>query len=338
MDYVIEKATHLVDVRLYAANLISSEKWSEFFRSKGFNLQTVKLRWMDASFEDQQVTDLVRFCPNLTRLKLEHTWRIGIPSVKAISKLKNLEHLSLQFHEPIPNKDLVALIKSIGPNLRTLSLRDFPDLDDTILKAIHSYCRNLTKLRINSTAEVTDAGFAALFTNWANPSLHVVDLSATRDVDNQNPDGPEDEPIGLAAEGFTALMAHSGPKLRNLNISSCRHIPLQTLLDVFIDPDASFPRLETIDMSFVINIDAVALAGLFRAARVSLKRIELFGCFNVKADAEVPQGVVVVGAPTLELEEGHVELYGGTNMGWDGEELDKKRRNIEKELQAMIVA
>jgi DNA repair protein RAD7 len=346
MDYMMEKALHLVDIRLYAANLVTNEKWSQFFRSRGFNIHTLKLRWMDAAFEDQQVTDLVKYCPNLTRLKLENIWKIGPNSIKTISKLKSLEHLSLSMIQPerIPNSVLLSLIKTIGPNLRTLSLRGFSNLDDSVLSQIHSSCRNLTKLRITLTTDTTDEGFASLFTNWANPPLHNIDLSSNRDIDNQNPDGPEDQPIGLGAEGFAALMHHSGIKLRRLDISACRHIQLQTLLDVFVEPGVSFPRLERVDMSFMRDVDDVVLAGLFRAAAGSLKRVELFGCFSVGTGVVIPSGVVIVGAPRLELLDGGMELYGAGvevhGMGaeeWENEIPESIRREMEDELDAMIV-
>jgi DNA repair protein RAD7 len=349
MDYMMEKALHLVDLRLYAANLVNNEKWSQFFRSRGFNLHTIKLRWMDAAFEDNQVSDMVKYCPNLTRLKLENIWKIGTDSIKTISKMKRLEHLSLSMHQPdsIPNNLLISLIKAVGPKLRTLSLRGFTNLDDEVLSQIHSSCQHLTKLRLTNNTEVTDAGFTSLFTNWANPPLHFVDLSGTRDIDNQNPDGPSDEPLGLAAEGFAALMHHSSLKLRRLDISACRHITLQALLDVFTSQGTSFPLLERVDMSFVRDVDDVVLAGLFRAAKSSLKRVELFGCFSVGGGVVVPSGVVIVGAPRLELMNdgggGGMEVYGnGTEvygMGaeeWDNEVPESIRKQMEDELDSFI--
>ena len=64
--------------------------------------------------------------------------------------------------------------------------------------------------------------FASLFDEHSKvPSLTFVDLSSNRDVDNNNPTGPEDEPVGLASSGFIALMSHSGQTLTHLDISSC---------------------------------------------------------------------------------------------------------------------
>jgi DNA repair protein RAD7 len=335
MDFMVEKATHLTDLRLYAANLVSSEKWTELFRARGFNLKTLKLRWLDAAFEDKQVADLVKFCPNLTRLKLEHIWRIGPDSFKSLAKLKHLEHLSLQYHASISADVLVKLIQTLGPKLQTLSLRDFTNLNDDVLNAIHTKCTNLTKLRIINTDQVTDHGMCSLFTKWKNFPLQKVDLSCTRDLDNQKPDGPEDEAIGLGSDGFQALMAHSGSNIQHLDISSCRHISLTALLEVFTSETADYPCLQTLNMNFVRDVDEVVLTGVFRAAKDSLKRVEMFGCFSVKEGVIVPAGVVVIGAPRLEIEEGGMEVYGMAASERGGQE--EMVRRMEVKLDAMVV-
>lgn len=342
MDCMIDRATFLNDLRLYGANLVSNEKWSQFFRARGFTLQTLKLRWLDAAFEDQQVADMVKFCPNLVRLKLEYIWRIGPDAIKSISKLKKLEHLSLECSKPasesthpIPIEVLVSLIKSVGRNLRTLSLRNFNHLDDKVLAAIHSSCRCLQKLRISPSEDATDEGYTKLFTNWPNPPLHKVDLSANRDIDNQNPDGPEDEPYGLAANSFKALMVHSGVKLQHLDISSCRHITLSALLDVFVKKSACYPLLERVDLNFVKDVDEVVLAGVFRSAAASLRRVELFGCFNVKDGVIVPSGVVVIGAPFLE--DDGMEVYGAGAEKNDAL-IRQFMRNMDDELDELMLS
>jgi DNA repair protein RAD7 len=216
--------------------------------------------------------------------------------------------------KPIENETLIDMINAVGPQLETLSLRSFKDLDNSVLDAIHNSCVKLKKLRIMDNDSATDSGWAALFTNWSNRPLEFVDISEVRDIDNTNPDGPE-EPIGVAGDGFAALMKHSGKTIRHLNISSCRHIPLDTLLEVFA-LGASFPKLEHVDMSFVQYIDDVSLIGLFKAAPATLKKVTLFGCFGVTTDVIVPHRVVVIGPPRLGVEEdaGGMEIWGDTAL------------------------
>ncbi|KAF2666807.1 RNI-like protein [Microthyrium microscopicum] len=313
MDYMIEKAKNLTDIRIYGANLITSPQWSKFFKARGKKLKTVKLKWLDDSFADEQVADLVAHCPNLERLKLEFCWKLGSDAIDSIAGLRKLKHLSIRIMKPVENENLISMINAIGPRLETLSLRSFKDLDDSVLEAIHNSCTKLKKLRVADNDVATDSGWAALFTDWANIPLEFVDISEVRDIDNQNPEGPE-EPIGVAGAGFAALMEHSGEKLRHINVSSCRHIPVETLLEVFA-LGATFPKLENVDLSFVQHIDDVALAGLFKAAPETLKKVALFGCFGVTTDVIVPHGVVVIGPPRIGVEEdGTMEIWGDTAM------------------------
>lgn len=242
--------------------------------------------------------DLVKYCPKLERLKLKRCRRLSFDSITAISHLKNLRHLSLQVSSQIPNDILIQLLTSIGPNLETLSLEDFKDIDDIVVEAIGFYCVRLKKFRLKENDTVTDSALTALFSNWLNPPLHVLDLSINRDVDNSNPDGPEgNEAIGLAGDSFKAMMAHSKEKLAYLNIASCRHISYSALVDVF-DGQKQYPELKEIDLSFVSAVDTLVLAGLFKGAP-QLRKVVAFGCFQIE-DVVVPAGVVVIGVPRAQ--------------------------------------
>ena len=325
--FMIEKLEHLTDLRLYAPNLISKDVWGKLFTGIGKKLQTLKLKWMDDTFPDSHVGTLVQRCPNLVRLKLCELPHLGPDSIVAISELRKLEHLSLDFRKDVDNAHLVKLIKSVGAKLQTLSLRNFPDIDSSVLQAIHATCRSLTKLRITPCHAATDAAWADLFApDWRNPPLRRLHLSAARDVDNQNPDGPADAPVGVAGPALLAILRHSAAGLECLELASCRHVAAAALLAAFapdalpaeMDPDTGedrvlapavlLPRLREADLSFVQHVDDVSLAGLFRAAPL-LERIALFGCFGVTSDVAVPRGVGVIGAPCLETD--GMEMYGG---------------------------
>ena len=328
VDYMIDKAPYLEHLTMYGANLITSEKWSTLFRARGFNLKTLRLAWLDASFTDEQVADLVKYCPNLKKLKLEYCWQLGPESIEHLAEHVALEHLSLRFHGAIPNESLIELIHALGPKLKTLSLRTFKDIDGTVLQQIHDSCRSLQKLRITDNDTATDKDWFSLFEAWENTPLRFVDFSSSRDIDNQNPDGSEEDPIGLGGAGFAAMMAHSGEQLHTLNIASCRHVPLDTLLDVF-GPGQQYPRLGDVDMSFVHDVEDVVLAGVFKSATPgTLKRVALFGCFGVGSDVTVPSGVVVVGAPRIEQE--GMEMFGGG--GEDEQMPDFIREAFDREM------
>lgn len=167
MKYLTEKADKLKYLHLYAANLVTNEAFSSFFETRGQYLETLKLKWLDSSFEDSNVADIVSYCPNLVRLKLERCRKLTEESLQFIMQMGcSLQHLSLQFSNPVSNVELMALLEEVGSNLKTLSLRGFVDIDDDVLDTIHNCCNSLSKLRITDNDTCTDEGFAQLFENW----------------------------------------------------------------------------------------------------------------------------------------------------------------------------
>ncbi|KAF2090277.1 DNA repair protein Rad7, protein [Saccharata proteae CBS 121410] len=296
MRFMLDKAKNLRKLQLYASNLISDTMWAELFKEVGLKLQELKLQWLDASFDDETVETMVRSCPNIFRLKLKLCRRIGSGAIDSIARLTELKHLSLQIGKDIESEGLVNLITSVGKGLETLSLEKFFEAGDTVLQAIHDECYNLRKLRFSENDLCSDAAFYGLFTNWTNPPLRFVDLNSARDIDNSNPGGPE-EPIGLASNGFKALMEHSGSKLGHLNIASCRHISHATFIEVF-DGQKIYPELQKIDISFCNTVDTVVVAGILKSCP-KLDRLVSFGNFKVE-DVVVPAGVTLIGVPKAQ--------------------------------------
>ncbi|EKG21713.1 Leucine-rich repeat cysteine-containing subtype [Macrophomina phaseolina MS6] len=298
LEYMLDKCKNVRYLQLYASNLVTNDLWRELFMRQGEKLEELKLQWLDAAFDDRVVSTMVDFAPNLIRLKLKLCRRITSESIDAISKLKNLRYLSLQTSAEVPSECVVNLIDCVGANLETLSLEHFLDADDTVLEAIHTQCRNLRKLRFSENDYCSDAAFASLFAGWANPPLHFADFNSTRDVDNQNPNGPE-KAIGLASDGFRALMKHSGQQLRSLNLASCRHISHDAFMEVF-DGRKIYPELKTLDISFCNPVDTVIVAGIFKSCP-KLERLVSFGNFSVEG-VVVPKGVILIGVPkTLDV-------------------------------------
>ncbi|KAK5135992.1 hypothetical protein LTR08_004246 [Meristemomyces frigidus] len=296
IDYMLERCHNVRHIQLYAANLINEGMWHRLFREAGARLEVLKLTWLDAAFEDLVVRDLVQYCPNLERLKLKLCRRLGQDAVVTISDLPALKHLSLQISQDVSTETLVNLVQKRGSGLQTLSLEKFLDADDSLLEAIHDNCTQLSKLRLCENDTYTDAGFTSLFTEWNNTPLSFVDFNSTRDVDNNNPTGPEDA-IGLASSGFRALMAHSGETLRHLDISSCRHIELPAFMDVFNGAE-NYPALEYINISFCNRADTSVVAGIFKSCP-ALKQLVAFGCFDVQ-DVVVPRNVALIGVPRAQ--------------------------------------
>ena len=306
LDFMMERNVPIRHLQLEAANLVSNDKWVEYFEKCGQRLETLKLSWLDYSMDDYAFSSLVRYCPKLTRLKLKKCFKLGDMALGAMTELTNLEHLSLHFNLPTLSKGLAELISVIGPNLRTLSLQSFTDADDNVLIAIRSRCNRLQKLRFTENDYCTDAGFVTLFSDWSNSQLSFVDLSSNRSIDYSAPDGPE-EPIGLASAGFEALMKHSGSAVERLDISSCRHIAYDTFTKIF-NGRHQYPLLKDVNVSFLTKIDTSVVAGMFKSCPRLIK-VTAFGCFNI-TDVSVPRGVALIGLPHAQdsiVQEGELD-------------------------------
>ncbi|KAJ6785737.1 hypothetical protein PWT90_06374 [Aphanocladium album] len=296
MDYLLSRDTCLETFYLHGANLLSESKWHEFLAAKGANLRRLQAYYTDLHFGDDTIVELKKHCPQLQRLKVENNQKLTSDGVKAIGALTSLEHLGLQVHHKITSGALIECISGIGANLQTLSLKIFPDADDEVLEAIHGQCRALTKLRITDSETMTDAGFAKLFTNWENPPLSFIDLQKCRQVDAAHPrENPKN--LGLCSDGFKALMAHSGPKIKHLNVHACRHISREAFEEVFGE-NASYPELRSLEISFCEEVNDFILGSIFRACP-KIKDVNVFGCMKVK-DVLVPRGVVLVGVPNAQ--------------------------------------
>jgi len=296
--YMMEKATQITHFQVYASNLVSNEMWKRFFEHYGHKLETLKLEWLDAAFDDEVVETMVKHCSQLRRLKFKFCRKITTGSLPVLCRLQSLEHLSLQLSQSAESSQLVPLISQLGPRLETLSLENCADADDSVIDEIRTQCGQLSKLRLSEVDCITDAALKSMFETTDTPSclppLTFVDLSSARDVDNNNPSGPEDAPIGLASESFTALMAHSGSRLECLHIASCRHISHAAFCDVF-DGSTTYPMIREINLSFCNAVDTAVIMGIFKCCP-QLKKLIAFGCFKVE-DVVVPSGIALIGVP-----------------------------------------
>lgn len=294
MEYLLSRdKVELEGLYIHGANLISAEMWKKYLTTKGKTLQRFQVYYTDKHFGDECMTVLRTAAPELKRLKVYNNQEVGGDGIRELVHLKKLQHLSIHVHNHVHSDIYVEVLSNIGTDLRTLSLRRTPELDNTVLDAIHNNCHHLSKLRITDSEVMTDAGFARLFTAWRNPGLTFLDLQKCRHVDSQkpreNPDG-----IGLCSEGFKALMAHSGKSLQKLNLHACRHISKQAFDEVF-SLKKSYPELKSLEVSFCEQVNDYVVGSIFRSCP-SLRELNVFGCMRVK-NARVPRGKILVGVP-----------------------------------------
>jgi len=294
---MIEKCTKIRQLQLGASNLIGDDTWRVLLENLGPQLESLKLSELNDSFTDEVVEEAAQHCRQLQRLKLRTCLKLHEASLKSISSMTTLEHLTLAVGQDASSETLVALIQSLGPSLKTLCLESYVEADDDVLVAIHTNCSQLSKLRLTGSVVCSDGGFANLFTDWDNGPLPYIDLSNNRDLDYGNPDGPSEAPVGLGSEGFKALMKHSGSRLERLDIHSCRHISYEALSEVF-DGRTQYPLLKDIDLSFVTVVDEFIMTGIFKSCP-NLAKLAVFACFKAR-DARIPAGVAVIGLPNAQ--------------------------------------
>ncbi|KAG6356603.1 hypothetical protein INS49_014476 [Diaporthe citri] len=294
MEYLLSRdKVDLEGLYIHGANLLSAEMWKKYLTTKGKSLQRFQIYYTDKHFDDECMTALRTAAPGLKRLKVYNNQQVSGDGIRELAHLKKLQYLSIHLHKHVHSDVYVEVLRSVGSGLRTLSLRWTPELDNTVLDAIHSNCHNLSKLRITDSEVMTDAGFARLFTGWRNPGLTFIDFQKCRHVDSQKPrDNPDD--IGLCSEGFKALMAHSGKSLQKLNLHACRHISKQAFDEVF-SLEKIYPELKSLEISFCEEVNDYVVGSVFRSCP-NLRELNVFGCMRVK-NARVPRGKILVGVP-----------------------------------------
>lgn len=296
MDYLLTRDITLESFYLHGANLLSEEKWHAFLLAKGKTLRELQVYYTDRHFGDDTIILLKEACPQLTRLKIENNQKVTDAGVHAAGDLLSLQHLGFQLQHSIKSEALAHTVANTGPKLLTLSLKNVPEADNTVLQAVHARCRSLVKFRITDSEHMTDQGFVDLFTSWANPPLEFIDLQKCRHVDSTRPrDNPDH--VGLCSEGFKALMAHSGQKVRVLNLHACRHISKEAFEEVF-SAAKEYPELRDLEISFCEEVNDFVLGWIFKTCP-KLKKVNVFGCMKIR-EVVVPRGVALIGVPNAQ--------------------------------------
>jgi DNA repair protein RAD7 len=296
MAYLQSRSLGLENFSLHGANLLTDKAWEGFFVKKGQHLRTLMVHFTDQFFGDDMIEVLGRQCPNLQRIALIHNQKITEKGVKALAKLPALNHVSLKLKNEIPNRAYRLFLEEMGNRLKVLSLREVSGADDDVLEAIHKSCRSLTKLRITESSQMTDDGFAELFTNWDNPSLEFIDFAKCRHLDASEPQNGECG-VGLGDRGFRALMEHSGKALTYLNIESCRYISTEAFEEVF-SANAEYPELRYLEIAFCEPVTDFVVGSIFRSCP-KLHELVVIGCMRVTGQTRVPRGRLLIGVPNV---------------------------------------
>ncbi|KAK3995082.1 hypothetical protein QBC44DRAFT_260699 [Cladorrhinum sp. PSN332] len=293
MDYLISRNIELAHLYLHGSNLISEGKWIEYIQQKGHALKSLRVYWTDKHFTDTVAGVIRETCKSLEKVKVCHNQQLTEIGAIDLGYVESLRHLSLDMREPVSPDSYIELLRGRGAELQTLSLTRVPELDNSVLDAMHNTCRSLKKLRITDSEVATDPGFVRLFKGWQNPGLIFFDIQKCRLLEqHHNRENPEN--IGLCSNGFKALMEHSGKTLKHLNVHGCRHIEASAFEEVF-SADKRYEEMENMEISFCEEVTDFVVGSIFRSCP-NLRELNVFGCMKVK-DVRVPRGKILVGVP-----------------------------------------
>lgn len=190
--------------------LVRKDGWNDFFQSVGGRLSGI-LVTQSPRIDLEVIQTLVDNCPDLVELRLSEVGQMCDELVAPLAKLSKLESLDLSAPGTSLNDEaVIALLSSIGGNLKHLNLSDNTELTDDILPAILDHCTELRSLHLKNLA-LTDTAVAEFFTSLSSKGRHglcVIDLEKGHD-------------LGDAA--LKALIKHSGSTVENLSILGWRH-------------------------------------------------------------------------------------------------------------------
>lgn len=266
----------LESLHLDGAFLVSRRAYVRFFTAAGARLRSLTLA-ATARVGHDVVTAVVRACPNLQALCLARLPRLDDSCVALLRQCRQLASLDLSHAGAVIMPDTVAgLLGVLGLGLDELRLAGLDCVSRPCTAAIGQHCARLRVLDLSDCAHLAGADLEALFGDWpANAGLRELYLARLAD---------------LTAPALRLAAAHSGPRLRVLDLSSCRGagVAKAGLLAVL---DAC-RHLQRLDAAFVRDLDDDVVEAM---QAVGIKRLSVWGCTRVTEACAVAADVAIVG-------------------------------------------
>ncbi|KZT66688.1 RNI-like protein [Daedalea quercina L-15889] len=288
---------NLKRLELLGPFLVKAPAWRDFLKAhpslEGF------LIIQSPRFDLECVRTLVENCKGLKELRLSE---IGLMEDSFLEPLKKLSGTLTSLEIPKPgsatNPDplseaaLIDLIAAVGESLTHLDLSFNNDISDQFLyKALKPHVRRLISLRLQGCSELTNAGVAEFFDTWVaaaqksmkepNPPLEVVDLSRSHQ---------------LGTDALFALLDHSGPALRDLNINEWKGASQDSLQTIA----ARAPNLRTLDVGFCRETDDWVIKSLLESCQM-LSEVKVWGCQRLTVGCPRKRGVNIIGVEAGQL-------------------------------------
>ncbi|KAI0823776.1 RNI-like protein [Trametes gibbosa] len=271
---------NLKKVELLGPFLVRAPGWQTFFRAhpdlEGF------LITQSPRFDIECMRVLVESCPNLRELRLKEVGQLSDGFLAEIKPLAGkLTYLDLSYPgrpDALSESALIDVLTHVGSSLEHLDLSSHTGVTDGVLfRGIKPNMPSLTSLMLANCTELTDAGIAEFFEAWQGRSkrLSVADLSRN---------------AGLGDAALTALLAHSGDELEELNINGWKDVTEDALKGI----SHKAPKLRKLDVGFCRTVDNFFVKDLL-ARCDNIKEIKVWGCQRVTEDCPRKRGVSIQG-------------------------------------------
>lgn len=252
---------HLTSLALRGCFLITTGGWAKFFEVVGPRLELLELS--DTSrFDAGTAKALVKNCPKLKSLTIRRATHLDDEAVAHLTSLKHLKKLDLgHAGAKVSDETIINLLQSCGKTLEFLDLSALRELTDAVvLEGIGKNCEKLQSLSLNDLDLLSDDGINKFFSEWSdNPPLLSLEIERC--------------PL-LHKEALSAILAHSGANLRNLNLNSMDELTREGILQ--IAETNALPMCESLDLSWIRAVDDLVLERLLENAP-SLRKLLIWG-------------------------------------------------------------
>ncbi|KAJ3147541.1 hypothetical protein HDU86_007939 [Geranomyces michiganensis] len=219
-----ENCTRLESLDLDGPFLPRDEAFAGMFEAIGDRLVHLTLRHA-AKLGQTGIDTLVRCCPNLTTLRLDHCFKLDDGCFRSLANLRKLRILELGFmNRTIAEDAFLHLIENVGAPIQSLILDRHPNVTDRVLQQIATSCPNLTEISLAECESITSEGLLE-FIRALQPSVHLNTVSLARIVH-------------LTDDVIIALVNRFGRGLVKLNLNGLDELserPLQALATGNVD-------------------------------------------------------------------------------------------------------
>jgi DNA repair protein RAD7 len=256
---------HLTSIELLGPFLVWAPAWQSFFKAHP-NLTNFRIT-QNPRFDIDCLKELVKNSPGLKELRLKEVGKMCDDFLEVLeSSGLALTYLDLSYPG---DPDLVgemavrSLVKKLGPMLKHLDLSGIKSItDEFFLHCLRDHAPNLESLAMANLKELTDEKIGQFFLEWEkNPGLTSVDLSRN---------------YTLSSVALSAVLQHSGPQLKSLNINGWKDTSNESL--TMIAELAT--RLNEIDVGWCREVDDFTLAKIQDECE-NLKDVSCWGCNRV---------------------------------------------------------